>query len=132
MAMPGTTRGGLTATEWKNAVADSPPAEYTLKQYYATHPDEYSPRDLAYNLAHIRCGEGSGGACATRYNIEQEAAAEQRWLDEQREKSSGGCQASRVSPNFRVDFGWFARTADSLKHTAARFAGIPPMFVHSK
>lgn len=40
-----------------------------------------------------------------------------------------GCQASRVPPNLQIDFSWFGQ---KLSQAAARFAHIPPIFVHSK
>lgn len=44
-------------------------------------------------------------------------------------KTTVGCQASRVPPNIQVDFGWVGQ---KLKQAAARFAHVPPIFVHSK
>lgn len=57
-------------------------------------------------------------SCAPRIDIER--------------PQNSGCQASRVSPNLHMDLGWFGRAATSLKQTVARFAGVPPIFIHSK
>lgn len=39
---------------------------------------------------------------------------------------SDGCQATRTAQLPTVDFGWFGR---KLTQVAARFSGIPPIFV---
>ncbi|PIR20679.1 MAG: hypothetical protein COV45_05075 [Deltaproteobacteria bacterium CG11_big_fil_rev_8_21_14_0_20_47_16] len=52
-----------------------------------------------------------------------------RIQDEYNAQHGGGCQASRVAQLPHVDFAPLGR---GLTHLAARFAGVPPIFLHSK
>lgn len=51
------------------------------------------------------------------------------WSDLRDDRDRGGCQASRTAQLPTVDLSWFGR---KLTQVAARFAGVPPMFVSGK